>query len=276
MKVMLADIETDALAAAVKSLHKIGPRCAAYSATSPMPQASIMRPSRPSRRSATSMWSATMPGRRRQRHRQHLARQLAMGARRQFDGRAARHPRLPSAPPRSRRRRPHRQHRVDGRNEQRAGVQSLRGERVRRGGHVGRVAQQLKPLGALGVSVLCPHFVRARIDQSGRNRPQRYGETQNADPASPAGQMLALIPRVSRPGSSGRCRSPSVAAIREDELYVFTHPDMRNAVDARFAAIQAAMERGVIQTLSIFLAGAAIAATIPPKRPDGAPTAPSH
>jgi hypothetical protein len=33
-----------------------------------------------------------------------------------------------------------------------------------------------------------------------------------------------------------------LAAIREDELYVFTHPDMRGHVDARFAAIQAAMD----------------------------------
>ena len=34
-----------------------------------------------------------------------------------------------------------------------------------------------------------------------------------------------------------------LAAIREDELYVFTHPDMRGQVDARFAAIQAAMDK---------------------------------
>jgi hypothetical protein len=34
-----------------------------------------------------------------------------------------------------------------------------------------------------------------------------------------------------------------LAAIRDDELYVFTHPDMRGAVDERFAAIQAAMDK---------------------------------
>jgi hypothetical protein len=31
-------------------------------------------------------------------------------------------------------------------------------------------------------------------------------------------------------------------AIREDELYIFTHPNMRAGVDGRFAAIQAAMD----------------------------------
>ena len=31
-------------------------------------------------------------------------------------------------------------------------------------------------------------------------------------------------------------------AIRNDELYIFSHPNMREFVDGRFAAIQAAME----------------------------------
>ena len=34
-----------------------------------------------------------------------------------------------------------------------------------------------------------------------------------------------------------------LAAIRENELYVFTHPGMRAEVEARFAAILAAMDR---------------------------------
>src|SRR3982074_2891356 len=44
------------------------------------------------------------------------------------------------------------------------------------------LAAQLKPLG-IGVSVLCPSYVRTRIGESGRNRPQRYGATQTPDPA---------------------------------------------------------------------------------------------
>src|SRR3954463_1906786 len=51
---------------------------------------------------------------------------------------------------------------------------------------------QLKPHG-IGVSVLCPHFVRTRIGESGRNRPERYGQTRSPDPASATGQMLASI-----------------------------------------------------------------------------------
>ena len=34
-----------------------------------------------------------------------------------------------------------------------------------------------------------------------------------------------------------------LSAIREDELYVFTHPGMRAEVEGRFAAILAAMDQ---------------------------------
>jgi NAD(P)-dependent dehydrogenase (short-subunit alcohol dehydrogenase family) len=105
------------------------------------------------------------------------------------------------------------------------------------------LSEQLKPHG-IGVSVLCPHFVRTRIGESGRNRPARYGETQTPDPASPAGQMLALITASIAAGlDPADVAARVLAAIRADELYVFTHPDMRGLVDARFAAIQAAMDK---------------------------------
>jgi NAD(P)-dependent dehydrogenase (short-subunit alcohol dehydrogenase family) len=105
------------------------------------------------------------------------------------------------------------------------------------------LSEQLKPHG-IGVSVLCPHFVRTRIHESGRNRQHLYGETQMPDPASPNGQMLALITASIAAGlDPADVAGRVLAAIRADELYVFTHPDMRNHVDARFAAIQAAMEK---------------------------------
>jgi NAD(P)-dependent dehydrogenase (short-subunit alcohol dehydrogenase family) len=105
------------------------------------------------------------------------------------------------------------------------------------------LSQQLKPHG-IGVSVLCPHFVRTRIGESGRNRQQHYGETQTPDPASPAGQMLASITASIAAGlDPDEVAARVLAAIRDDELYVFTHPDMRGVVDTRFAAIQAAMDK---------------------------------
>ncbi|HWL19753.1 MAG TPA: SDR family NAD(P)-dependent oxidoreductase, partial [Bradyrhizobium sp.] len=56
------------------------------------------------------------------------------------------------------------------------------------------LSMQVKPHG-IGVSVLCPSFVRTAIGDSGRNRPARYGQPQPLDPASPAGLMVAEIAR---------------------------------------------------------------------------------
>jgi len=102
---------------------------------------------------------------------------------------------------------------------------------------------QLQPLG-IGVSVLCPDFVRTRIGESGRNRPERYGPVRPLDPASPAAAMVAEIARQIAAGlDPAKVAARVLNAIREDELYIFTHPNMRAGVDGRFAAIQAAMDR---------------------------------
>ena len=104
------------------------------------------------------------------------------------------------------------------------------------------LATQLKPFG-IGVSVLCPGYVRTRIGGSGRNRPQRYGATQTPDPASPAGLLVAQIAERLECGlDPSDVASRVLAAIREDELYVFTHPEMRAELEDRFAAIMAAMD----------------------------------
>jgi NAD(P)-dependent dehydrogenase (short-subunit alcohol dehydrogenase family) len=105
------------------------------------------------------------------------------------------------------------------------------------------LATQLKPFG-IGVSVLCPGFVRTRIGESGRNRPERYGATQTPDPASPAGLLIAQIAERLQSGlDPSDVAARVLAAIREEELYVFTHPEMRAELEDRFAAIMAAMEQ---------------------------------
>ena len=104
------------------------------------------------------------------------------------------------------------------------------------------LAQRLKPLG-IGVSVLCPSFVRTRIGESGRNRPPRYGPALALDPGSPAAAMVAEIARQLEAGiDPAEVAARVLAAIREDRLYIFTHPGMRAEVEARFAAILAAMD----------------------------------
>ena len=105
------------------------------------------------------------------------------------------------------------------------------------------LAMQLKPHG-IGVSVLCPSYVRTRIGESGRNRPERYGQSQPLDPASPAAAMVAEIARQLETGLEPAFVAACVlTAIRENELYVFTHPGMQAELEPRFAAILAAMDR---------------------------------
>jgi NAD(P)-dependent dehydrogenase (short-subunit alcohol dehydrogenase family) len=102
---------------------------------------------------------------------------------------------------------------------------------------------RLGPLG-IGVTVICPGYVRTRIGESGRNRPGRYGVGQAPDPASPAGRLVAEIAGRLQSGLDPAAVAARVlAAIAAGELYVFKHPEMRDELEQRFAAIMAAMDR---------------------------------
>jgi NAD(P)-dependent dehydrogenase (short-subunit alcohol dehydrogenase family) len=105
------------------------------------------------------------------------------------------------------------------------------------------LAMQLKPLG-VGVTVLCPGFVRTPISRSARNRPERYGSHRPPDPASAAGKLAAESARLQQAGlDPADVAARTLVAMREDELYVFTHPEMHDEVKQRFAAIVAAMDK---------------------------------
>jgi NAD(P)-dependent dehydrogenase (short-subunit alcohol dehydrogenase family) len=95
-------------------------------------------------------------------------------------------------------------------------------------------AQQLAPKG-IGVSVLCPGFVQTRIHQSNRTRQDRYGHSSalKGDVAAAAAQMVeAGIP-------ADAVGARVVEAIKAGEVYIFTHPEMRSLWDARVEAVGA-------------------------------------
>lgn len=105
------------------------------------------------------------------------------------------------------------------------------------------LAKELAPEG-IGVSVLCPGFVRTRIAESARNRPDRYGPANAPAPGSAA----ALLAKHLAENASAGLDPDDVAArvleaIRADEFYILTHPAMRDEVDERFAGIDAAFRR---------------------------------
>jgi NAD(P)-dependent dehydrogenase (short-subunit alcohol dehydrogenase family) len=106
------------------------------------------------------------------------------------------------------------------------------------------LATELKPLG-IGVTVLCPGFVRTRIWESSRNRPQRYGTIQTPAPSSKAGKLLAQLAELGRSGlDASDVAAQVLTAIREEELYVFTHSGAtwRAELKERFDAILEAMD----------------------------------
>jgi NAD(P)-dependent dehydrogenase (short-subunit alcohol dehydrogenase family) len=97
-------------------------------------------------------------------------------------------------------------------------------------------AQQLAPLN-IGVSVLCPGFVKTRINESRRNRQASYGPDERAPPPpdAPPSRVLTGIP-VEPVGRR------VVEAVKANELYIFTHPGSKAGVAARFDRILAAFD----------------------------------
>ena len=105
------------------------------------------------------------------------------------------------------------------------------------------LAMHLKPLG-IGVSVLCPGWVRTRINESGRNRSERYGPERAPQPGTWGSEIAAHVAERIQTGlDPSDVAARVLGAIRADEFYVFTHPEMRVAAEERFATILAAMDK---------------------------------
>jgi NAD(P)-dependent dehydrogenase (short-subunit alcohol dehydrogenase family) len=102
------------------------------------------------------------------------------------------------------------------------------------------LAGELAPFN-IGVSVLCPGFVRTRIHESDRARPERYGAA--GDESAVGEELREATRQLVLSGIEPEVVAARVAeAIQGNELYIFTHPAMRGAVEARFAAILAAYD----------------------------------
>ena len=113
-------------------------------------------------------------------------------------------------------------------------------------------AMQLAPHG-IGVSILCPGFVKTRIHESRRNRPAAYGANEapptfDSNLSSPVLSGIPVEPVAER----------VLEGIQDNDLYIFTHPEMKGAVEARFARILAAFDKS---------AGSAALAALPDRAP---------
>jgi NAD(P)-dependent dehydrogenase (short-subunit alcohol dehydrogenase family) len=99
-------------------------------------------------------------------------------------------------------------------------------------------AGQLAPEN-IGVSVLCPGFVKTRIFESSRTRQDKFGKAEQVAGAEPSvGQKL--VQAGIDPDVVGAC---VFEAVRDNDLYIFTHPDMRPAVEQRFQRIMQGFDK---------------------------------
>ncbi len=94
----------------------------------------------------------------------------------------------------------------------------------------------LEPHG-IGVSVLCPGMVRTRILESERTRPDRF-DVSDEEAVSAAETHSEVMNMAMNTGiDAGEVADLVVAGIKENQLYLFPHPELKEAAQQRQAAV---------------------------------------
>ncbi len=93
----------------------------------------------------------------------------------------------------------------------------------------------------IGVSVVCPGGVRSRIVDAGRNRPEALGgpEVSAMLPGDGVRQGDSVPQTMIEPEDLA---ARILKAVKNDELYVLSHPETQPAVEARFAGLLEAFD----------------------------------
>ena len=96
----------------------------------------------------------------------------------------------------------------------------------------------------IGVSVLCPGFAKTRITSSERNQPADLIAGHRSAPSQAAtAQAERSIQAVASGIEPSEVAARTLQGIKDDDLYIFTHPAMRALIDKRFARIAAAYDK---------------------------------
>ena len=88
----------------------------------------------------------------------------------------------------------------------------------------------------VSASVLCPYFVPTGISQSGRNQPKAMADTE-LTASKKIGQAM-----LDKAVQSGKVSAQTVAelvfdAVRDNQFYIYSHPQALSAVETRLKAI---------------------------------------
>jgi NAD(P)-dependent dehydrogenase (short-subunit alcohol dehydrogenase family) len=87
----------------------------------------------------------------------------------------------------------------------------------------------------IGVSVLCPSWVKTRMLDNGRNRPERFGGPIHLDTDGANAERNKRYAKALEDGlDPADVAKLVIAAIEARRLYVFTHADRRADVERRF------------------------------------------
>jgi len=96
----------------------------------------------------------------------------------------------------------------------------------------------------IGVSVLCPGFAKTRITASDRNQPADLAAAAAGAPSKAAADQAARSIQAVASGIEPReVALRTLQGIRDDDLYIFTHPAMRALIDKRMERIGAAYDK---------------------------------
>ncbi len=96
----------------------------------------------------------------------------------------------------------------------------------------------------VGVSVLCPGFVKTKIASSHRNRPS--DAPASTDPDGRGKQFAGVLDQLVAAGvPAEKIADAVVDAIRESRFYILTHPEMKPQVEKRMEQILGEKQPGI-------------------------------
>lgn len=92
---------------------------------------------------------------------------------------------------------------------------------------------------SVGVSVVCPFWVRTRLGTSDRNRPEQYAFEFTGDQAAKIDVRRERIAKVFAEDAiePAEVAELVVSAVEENRFYVFTHPDAMGQIEERFRRV---------------------------------------
>ncbi|HKV38967.1 MAG TPA: SDR family NAD(P)-dependent oxidoreductase [Blastocatellia bacterium] len=95
----------------------------------------------------------------------------------------------------------------------------------------------------IGVSVLCPGLVKSTIHESNKTRPERF--RSSAGPVD-EGFMARLVDIHEVGMEPEEVAEKTLAGIRRNDLYIFTHPEFKEELKAIFDETLAALPEGEV------------------------------